>query len=104
AIVSAPVRPLGSAGQYTIAYQVLSADGHPVRGAVRFTLTNPGPGTAAAAVPGQSGPDHSAPATSGVATPSREAPSSTPVWPWLAGAGVAVAAGVVLAQRVRRSG
>ncbi len=104
AMVSAPVRPLGSAGQYTVAYQVLSTDGHPVRGAVRFTLTNPGPGIAAAAAPVQSGTDGSTTATSGSATPGSRAPSSTPVWPWLAGAGVAVAAGVVMAQRVRRSG
>ncbi len=48
ATVSSAVRPLGPAGQYTIAYQVLSADGHPVRGAVRFTLANPGPGVAVA--------------------------------------------------------
>ncbi|MGH3933822.1 MAG: copper resistance CopC family protein [Pseudonocardiaceae bacterium] len=103
AIVSAPVRPLGPAGQYTIAYQVLSADGHPVRGAVRFTLTNPGPGTAAAA-PAQSGTDRPTTATSGATTTGGRAPSSTPVWPWLAGTGVAVAAGVVVARRVRRSG
>jgi methionine-rich copper-binding protein CopC len=38
ATVSAPVRRLERAGQYTIAYRVPSADGHPVRGAVRFTL------------------------------------------------------------------
>ncbi len=136
AVVSAPVSPLGPAGHYTIAYQVLSADGHPVRGAVRFTLTTPGSGTAAAS-PTQSGPAQSGPAQSGPAqsgrsgiaqsgldrsdiAPSRPAPSGpapsgtarsdtasaggTPMWPWLAGAGVLLVVGVAVALRVGRSG
>jgi copper resistance protein C len=93
AVVSAPVHPLGPAGQYTIAYQVLSADGHPVRGAVRFTLTAPDPGAAAAPLPAEQ---------SGIATSSTS--GSTPVWPWLAGVGVLLVAGVVVALRVGRSG
>ena len=96
AVVSAPVRPLGPAGQYTIAYLVLSADGHPVRGAVRFTLTHPGTGTAAA--PPIS--DRSGIAPSGTAT---QAESGSPVWPWLVGAGVLLAAAVAVALRVGRS-
>lgn len=102
AVVSAPVRPLGPAGQYTIAYQVLSADGHPVRGAVRFTLTNPGPGTAAAA----STSDRSGIVPSGAATHTGSATQTgadSPVWPWLVGAGVLLAAGVAVALRVGRS-
>jgi copper resistance protein C len=104
AVVSAPLRPLESAGQYTIAYQVLSADGHPVRGVVRFTLTNPDPGTAAAAAPAQRPTDRSTTATSDSATADSGASSSIPVWLWLAGAGVAAVVGVVVAQRIRRSG
>lgn len=108
AVVSAPIHPLGPAGQYTIAYQVLSADGHPVRGAVRFTLTDPG---TAAAPPARSGTDRSDNAASEAATSSTPtsvptlgvAPGSAPVWPWLAGAGVLLAGGVV-ALRVGRSG
>lgn len=96
AVVSAPVGPLGPAGQYTIAYLVLSADGHPVRGAVRFTLTNPGTGTAAA--PPIS--DRPGIAPSGAAT---HAESGSPVWPWLVAAGVLLAAGVAVALRVGRS-
>jgi hypothetical protein len=108
AVVSAPVRALGPAGQYTIAYQVLSADGHPVRGAVRFTLTTPGSGTAAAS-PVQPGTDRPNPTGSHAAGPNAAAadtgsPSGTPMWPWLAGAGVLLMAGVVVALRVGRSG
>ncbi|MGH3985407.1 MAG: copper resistance CopC family protein [Pseudonocardiaceae bacterium] len=102
AVVSAPVRALGPAGQYTIAYQVLSADGHPVRGAVHFTLTTPGSGTAAAP-PASSGTAESGTAVSGTAVSGSASPDDTPVWPWLAGAGVLLAAGVVVALRVGRS-
>jgi copper resistance protein C len=105
AVVSAPVRALGPAGQYTIAYQVLSADGHPVRGAVRFTLTTPGSGIAADS-PAQSGTDRPGPAASGPAAsgPAASGPGDTfPVWPWLAGAGALLVAGVVVALRVGRS-
>ena len=95
AVVTAPVRELGPAGEYTIGYQVLSADSHPVRGAVHFTLTTPGTGTAAAPP---------ASATSPTGKPAGQAgAAATPVWPWLVGAGVLLAAGVVVALRVGRS-
>ncbi|MGH3940752.1 MAG: copper resistance CopC family protein, partial [Pseudonocardiaceae bacterium] len=48
AMVSMPVRPLGPTGEYLIGYQVLGADSHTVRGAVRFLLTAPGAGSPAA--------------------------------------------------------
>ncbi len=109
AVVSAPVRPLGPAGQYTVAYQVLSADGHRVRGAVRFTLT-PGTGTVAAPPLSSGRSDNAAPGTgthggtgthtgSGTYTGSGGAPR----WPWLVGAGALLVAGVVGALRVRRT-
>ncbi|WP_438944037.1 copper resistance CopC family protein [Nocardia blacklockiae] len=43
--VSVEVGELGPAGQYTVAYRVTSADGHPVSGTRTFTLTAPGHGT-----------------------------------------------------------
>ncbi|GDY31131.1 copper resistance CopC family protein [Gandjariella thermophila] len=89
--VSAPVRPLGPAGEYTIGYRVLSADGHPVTGAVRFTLTTPGTGTPASVAP------------TGTAAPSAGGGGGTPVWPWIVGAVVLLAAGVVIALRLGRS-
>src|SRR5690348_14356448 len=44
-VISAPVRPLGPAGVYTVGYRILSADGHPVEGQYTFTLTKAGTGT-----------------------------------------------------------
>ena len=46
-VITAPLRPLGPAGKYTIGYRVLSADGHPVTGELTFTLTAAGTGTPA---------------------------------------------------------
>ena len=90
--VSAPVRPLGPAGEYTIGYRILSADGHPVSGAVRFTLTTPGTGTPASVAP------------SGAAQPGAGGEGGgMPVWPWIVGAVVVLAAGVVIALRFGRS-
>jgi methionine-rich copper-binding protein CopC len=102
AVVSAPVRALGPAGQYTIAYQVLSADGHPVRGVVRFTLTTAGSG-AAAASPAPSGTDRSGPVAAGPVASGTASSDGTPVWPWLAGTGALLVVGVVVALRVGRS-
>lgn len=47
ATVLAPLRPLGPAGGYTVAWRIVSTDGHPTRGTFRFSLTTPGPGSAA---------------------------------------------------------
>ncbi|MGH3821354.1 MAG: copper resistance CopC family protein [Pseudonocardiaceae bacterium] len=94
--VSAPVRPLGPAGAYTVAWRIISADGHSTRGTLAFTLTTPGPGTAAASPPNAD--------NSGGATPATDTGSViTSVWPWAAGAGALLAVGVVLALRTRRT-
>ncbi|MGX7823706.1 copper resistance CopC family protein [Actinokineospora sp. 24-640] len=83
--VSVGVRELGPAGEYRVGYQILSADGHPVRGEIRFTLTQAGNGTPAA-----------------VEAPVIEdsGDGGVPVWVWIGGAVVLVAAGVVLAMRL----
>lgn len=99
AVVSAPVRPLGPTGHYTIAYQVLSADGHPVRGAIGFTLTTPGTGAAAGSPPATDRSGIAPPTTTAAQTGS----DANRMWPWLAGAGVLLVAGVVVALRVGRS-
>ncbi|MEW2383852.1 copper resistance CopC family protein [Micromonospora sp. NPDC047707] len=49
-------------GAYTVAYRVVSADGHPVQGSYRFTVADPTAGPAATAPP--------TPATSAPAAPS----------------------------------
>ncbi|MGV8875767.1 MAG: copper resistance CopC family protein, partial [Rhodococcus sp. (in: high G+C Gram-positive bacteria)] len=42
---------LGDAGEYTIGYRVVSADGHPITGSIPFQLTQASPAAAAAAPP-----------------------------------------------------
>ena len=83
AVVSVAVRPLGPAGTYTVNYRVTSADGHVVSGSWSFELTQPGTGTP--------GPAATAPAQD----------RGVPVWPFLAGATVLIAAGALWAVRRR---
>ncbi|WP_447005022.1 copper resistance CopC family protein [Saccharothrix isguenensis] len=80
-----PVRPLGPAAEYTIGYRVLSADGHPVTGSLKFTLTKAGDGTPAP----KPEADPSAPADGG----------GVPIWVWILGAVVLLGGGVFLALR-----
>jgi methionine-rich copper-binding protein CopC len=86
--VSAPLRPLGPAGAYTIRYRVTSADGHPVSGAVPFRLTVAGPGAAvpAAVVPAASAGGDGA----------------MPLWPWITGGAVLLGTGFAVARRLAR--
>lgn len=88
--VTAPVRELGPAGTYTVAYRVLSSDGHPVTGKVSFAVHTPGAGTP---VEPPSGQDQQATDSGGM-----------PVWPWIAGAVGLVLLGLVLALRLGKPG
>ena len=94
--IAVALRPLGPAGRYEIGYRVISDDGHPVTGAVAFVLAAPGPGVSAPPVTAATEP---APAA---ATSARDR-DSTPVWPWIAGAVLLVAGGVVAALRLGRT-
>ena len=100
--VSRSVLALGPAGQYTIGYRVVSADGHPVSGEVSFTLTTAGQASTAPA------PATSAAAAAPAAAPAPAAAApaddhgGTPVWPWIVGAVVLVGGGVVAALRLGR--
>ena len=51
--VSVPLDGLGPGGEYTIAFRVTSADGHPVSGTRVFTLTEVGTGVPGAKANGQ---------------------------------------------------
>ena len=51
--VSVPLDGLGPVGEYTMAFRVTSADGHPVSGTRVFTLTQEGTGTPGPKVNGQ---------------------------------------------------
>ncbi|WP_255510055.1 copper resistance CopC family protein [Micromonospora sp. AP08] len=114
--VSVPFTP-GAAGLYIVAYRIGSADGHPVSGEVRFTLTT---GTAAAppsttAAPTTAAPTSAAPGTP-TAAPATSAASPTPAadeadddggtgWLWAVGAAVvlvALGAGLLLRRRSAR--
>jgi len=114
--LSSAVLPLTAAGTYTIAYRVVSDDGHPVEGQVRFDLAVPAPvsqapvdtpvttasasptPTSSGSAPSSSAPSSSAPSSSAsasaastVTTGADAAASSSStgwsVWQWL---GVAV--------------
>jgi copper resistance protein C len=92
-VVTAPVRPLGPAGVYKIGYRILSADGHPVSGELRFTLTAAGNGT-------PTPPDQQ----STLDTAAPESEGGVPVWVWIAGAGVLLVAGLAVALRMGGKG
>lgn len=92
--VSVGLRPLGPAGVYTIGFHIVSADGHPVSDSFTFTLTAAGSGTPAAA-------DSAAPASNAASTTS-SADGTVPVWIWIAGAVVLLAAGALVARRIAR--
>ena len=71
ATLSSRVLPLTAPGTYTIAYRVVSDDGHPVEGQVRFDLAVPPPvDPASTSAPVTSAPVTSAPVTSAPVTSS----------------------------------
>lgn len=106
AMVWAPVRPLGPAGDYTVAWRIISTDGHPTRGTFQFTLTTPGPGTAAAPTSatgnGSAGPGSTGTGSTGTGS-TGPGSTGTVLWPWLIGAGVLLVVGLVLALRASRT-
>jgi len=95
-VVTAAVRPLGPAGEYTIGFRILSADGHPVPGEVRFTLTTAGNGTPA--------PVDAAKGDGAAVEASGSGSGGLPVWVWIAGAVVLLGLGLVLALRMGKEG
>ena len=68
---------LGEAGQYTVAFRVISEDGHPIDGTYNFQLTQANPGAASSA-------SGTAPATttgsSDTAQPADEDSGGFPAW------------------------
>ena len=81
-VVSVGVLPLGPTGNYAVNYRVTSADGHVVSGSWTFQLTTPGSG-----IPGPA------------AQPPDTSPDDVPTWPFILGAIVLVAGGVLWAAR-----
>ncbi len=93
-VVSLPLRPLGPAGEYTVSYRILSADGHPVADSLKFTLAKAGTGTPAPANEVAANPAAS-PATS----TTTEAGGGVPIWVWILGAVALLGGGVFFALR-----
>jgi methionine-rich copper-binding protein CopC len=82
AVVSIGVLPLGPVGTYTVNYRATSADGHVVSGSWSFVLTQPGNGKPGPSATATSAPD-----------------SGLPVWPFVVGAAVLIAGGVLWSAR-----
>jgi methionine-rich copper-binding protein CopC len=109
-LVTAPVRPNGQAGRYTLRYQVISDDGDAVTGTISFTIVN----TSAAPPPKATTPPSTASSTASHGTPhgtsgavsdaaSTSDSGGIPAWVWILGAAAALAFGVLEAFRVGRS-
>jgi copper resistance protein C len=79
---------LGPAGDYTIAYRVTSADGHPVSGTRTFTLTEAGNGT---------------PATQSEAA-AEDSDGGIPIWPFVIVAVVLFGGGLAIVLRKPKNG
>ncbi|MFI7023710.1 copper resistance protein CopC [Micromonospora sp. NPDC049900] len=119
--ISAPFTP-GRAGLYRIGYEIVSGDGHPISGEVRFTLTtgtpadpSASPSLAAPSTPPDSAAPSTPPAAEGTPTPSTSGPlvatpmprsgeSSGAGW-WWTGIGALVLLVVLATARlIRRRG
>ncbi|HEV7976844.1 copper resistance CopC family protein [Amycolatopsis sp.] len=96
--LSAPLKPLGQAGKYTVHYRIVSTDGHPVSGSLTFTLTSPGPATATS-VPAAPTPPNSPAADTAAQS---DTGGGVPAWPWITGAVVLLIAGAAVAIHIGR--
>jgi copper resistance protein C len=99
--VGVDLRPLGPAGAYQVGYRVVSDDGHPVTGAITFTLTAPGPAAVGPTPATNPAATTAPPAAAATAAPAQPG-GGAPVWPWIAGAVLLVGGGVFAALRLGR--
>lgn len=84
--ISVDVGELGPAGVYTIGFRITSADGHPVTGMSKFTLSTPGGGTPVSTI-GETDDD-----------------GGVPLWPFVLAAVVVFAGGLFLVLRKPKNG
>lgn len=102
-VVSAPWPQSAGAGNYTVAFRVVSADGHPISGTVPFSIASqPSPATspAATAVPEPS----SQPAATSEASPVAASAADSGGFPWwiaVVAVIVGVGIGAVIARTMR---
>ena len=91
---------------YTVAYRVVSSDGHPIQGRLAFVLDGPSPSPTPSAT-GSAQPTAAATATAPTSPAASPVASSTDgggsPWPWLVGgiALVAVVGGAIAVLRSR---
>jgi copper resistance protein C len=84
AVVAQALRPLSEAGDYTVAYRVVSSDGHPVTGQVGFTLASaPTPTPIPTAAPSASALSTATPLAA-QAPPSSDDSAGSAVWTYAA--------------------
>ncbi|GAY12603.1 copper resistance CopC family protein [Pseudonocardia sp. N23] len=100
--VVVPLRTDVPVGEYTLAYRVTSQDGHPISGGVTYRVTtNTAPTSAAVPVT----PNTPAPPTAQAAplSPAAEVQNGgAPIWPWLVGAILVVAAAIFVIRRIAK--
>ncbi|MGW0200690.1 copper resistance CopC family protein [Nonomuraea sp. NPDC003201] len=103
-------------GKYTIAYRVVSSDGHPIEGEIPFKVKGaetPSPSASSSAAPATSAPATSAPATQNEAPPAQTSPATDqasasqpvgfPVWLVIViGALVGIGIGFLLSARKKK--
>ncbi|MEU3458066.1 copper resistance CopC family protein [Micromonospora sp. NPDC006766] len=88
-------QPLAN-GTYTVAYRVVSADGHPVQGSYSFTVADP----TASSAPDETATDAASPASASPAASSHRSGGPSPML--LAAGGIAVVAAIAGAMVARR--
>jgi len=96
-VVSQPVPPLAS-GRYTMNYRIVSPDGHPISGKIKFSVEIPGEALGPGGIVGQSSPNPDAP-------PAAKTDDGSPVWWWIIVGAVGLLAIIVLViqRRIRTS-
>ncbi len=91
-VVTAGVNALPGPGAYSLAYRVVSADGHPVQGEIHFTVAGT-PSATGGAAPSPMAPGASA---------ANPAGTGTSWWPWVAGVLVLLLVGAAVLVAIRR--
>jgi copper resistance protein C len=98
-VVTQPV-PLLASGRYTLTYRIVSPDGHPIAGRIKFSVEVPGEVVGQGGVVGQSA------ARPGATTERGTQDDGTSAWWWIAavaGVGLLILIILVLQRRARRS-
>jgi methionine-rich copper-binding protein CopC len=108
AVITAPVEPVGPAGEYVLDYKVISDDGDIVGSTLKFSLAT----AVATSSSSAAAPTTTTPPTTSATASTTSAPQATgstgdgdgvPVWVWIIGAVVLLGGGAFVALRLGRS-